>query len=46
MVRDAATALVQLGCPEAIWGLHAWAKEALGQRVPWLKAAAAHAAGR
>lgn len=46
VVRDAATALVQLGCPEAIWGLHAWAKEALGQRVPWLKAAAAHAAGR
>ncbi|KAL1475739.1 hypothetical protein MTO96_037065, partial [Rhipicephalus appendiculatus] len=46
VVRDAATSLVQLHCPEAIWGLYAWGKEILGQRMPWLRAAAAHAAGR
>ncbi|KAH8038106.1 hypothetical protein HPB51_021663 [Rhipicephalus microplus] len=46
VVRDVATSLVQLHCPEAIWGLYAWGKEVLGQRMPWLRAAAAHAAGR
>lgn len=46
VVRDAAASLVQLRCPEAIWGLYAWGKEVLGQRMPWLRAAAAHAAGR
>ncbi|XP_065311979.1 serine/threonine-protein kinase SMG1 isoform X2 [Dermacentor albipictus] len=46
VVRDTATSLVQLRCPEAIWGLYAWGKEILGQRLPWLRAAAAHAAGR
>lgn len=45
-LQDLATCLIQLRCPDAIWGLYAWGKEALGKKMPWLKAAAAHAAGR
>ncbi|CAN8008397.1 unnamed protein product, partial [Ixodes pacificus] len=46
VLLDVAKCLVALRCPEALTGLYAYSKSALGQRIPWLKAAAAHAGGR
>ncbi|CAN8005347.1 unnamed protein product [Ixodes hexagonus] len=38
--------LVALRCPEALVGVYAYTKSALGRRLPWIKAAADHAAGK
>ncbi|KAG0427948.1 hypothetical protein HPB47_025033, partial [Ixodes persulcatus] len=46
VLLDVAKCLVALRCPEALTGLYAYSKSALGHRIPWLKAAAAHAGGR
>lgn len=39
-------ALLLLGCPDAILGLYAWAKEELKVKLTWMKAAVDMAAGR